>query len=1173
MSENNLPEQFSGDNPPSSDSAYLNQLSFEPQKANSFLNFLLRNVRVVFLMIIAILLWGAYSFTQLPLESTPEVKIPYGIVSVSLPGAGPADVEELVIKKLEKKLANLSGVKTLTSTASTSFGTISVEFQADEDLKDAIRRLRDAVDNARPDLPAEAGDPQVSEVSFSDSPVWTFVLTGPYDSFALRRYAEMVEDELLKLPGTSNVQISGGDQSEIRVSYDPQKLEQYGLTMDQVNAVIRANNVTLPLGNLQVGSFEYSLRLEGKYRDVAELRALPVATAGGSLITLMDLADVVERAVERKSLTRFSIAGSEPQNAITVSVIKKTGFSIIELIDRGKASIDGLRRDGLPSDLLVETTYDMSDIIREDFNNLSREALNTILLVTFILFLFVGLKEALTAGLVIPLVFSATFGLMLLVGQTINFLSLFSLILSLGLLVDDAIVVVQATKQYMASGKFTPEQAVLLVFKDFFAVLMTTTLTTVFAFFPLVLATGIIGQFIRSIPVTTTLTLICSTIIAILINQPMAAILERYRPTRRAFALGLVGLFVLFLAMLYGTICGSTVCLIVAALSLFAIITLLLWHRAALKRTLLENERLLLLETASETAIKEKLRLRHSPEGRRHWWHRLTGGVIKMDRVMPGYQRLLGFFLGRKFRSLLLLAVILAFFFGSLALPLTGLLKSEFLPPADNELLYVNIEAPPGLIEAETAQIADRVQRILLGEPQIKNFSLVIGAAGVRSAGGGMMRGGGGAGESNRAQFAVNLWDLKERPGNQKSYLYAQDLRQKLAAVPGATITVQEVSGGPPSGADFEVRFTGEDLLVLERLAEQYKNYLADIPGTVNESTSLRLNPGEFTFRLKPEEMQLRGLTPAQLAGTLRTAISGGDLTRIVQGEDEIQIRAEYEVAAVDSLDALRALTVSNSRGQRFQLSEVADISIGSSLTSISRIDQKRVIVLSSSVEKPALPGDVLAEFQQILDKNPLPPGYQAVFGGVNDTNVESIYSILRAMIVAFILIIATLIIQFNSFRKALLVLLTIPLALTGVFYGLYLSGLTLSFPTLIGALALFGIVVKNAIILVDKINLNLRVGIPFDEAITDAAKSRLEAIFLTTVTTIVGMLPITFYDETWQGLGAALIFGLSTSTIFTLLLIPVVFHLLFAKTAARDRQIQAIRQAEEAGLQTRGVQ
>lgn len=1141
-----------------SETLYLDQLEFKKKDAKTFLNFFLTNQKVILLMIMAILIWGIVSFNALPLESSPEVKIPIGMVTVSLPGASPADVEELVIKKIETKIANLSGVKTITSTALNSFGTISVEFRAEEDLNDAIRRLRDGVATAKADLPADATDPVVTQVSLSNAPVWTMVLTGPYDSFALRKYADDVKAELDKLPGASNVTISGGDIAEYRVSFNPDKLNQFGLSMDQVLAVVRSNNITLPLGSIAVSNFEYSLRLEGKFHTAQELRDLPISGSADTIIRLKDVANVSERAQDRKTITRFSIGGAAPQNAISISVVKKTGSSIIELVDSGKAALAKLQKDTLPPDLKIESTYDVSKKIRTDFDNLSHEAMSTILLVIVILFLFVGLKEAFTAGIVIPLVFAASFGFMLLFGQTLNFLSLFSLILSLGLLVDDAIVVVQATKQYMATGKFTPEQAVLLVFKDFFAIILTTSLTTIFAFLPLVLATGIIGQFIRSIPITVSITLAASTVIAIVINHPMAAILERFKITK-GFARLLFALILLaFFASLYFAFTTASVLIIIVSALLFcAVLTAILLYRRSLKAKFEANEQAILEERAFPEKIKARLRHHYGENEEKSWLVKVTSGIVKLDRILPTYERVLNFFLNSKLNSALLIVVIIIVFASAVALPVTGILKSEFLPSADSELIYVNIEGAPGLVLDQTKKVADQVEAVLLQESNIKNFSEVIGSPGVSTSG---ALGGASTNQTNIAQFAINLKPLEERVNKQKSYDYAPVLRKKVEAIQGAKVTLVVQSGGPPSGGDFEVRFTGDDLIVLEHLANQYKDLLSAIPGTVNESTSLKLSSGEFTFKLKPAEMQTRGITPAQIAGTLRTAISGSEITKVLSGQDEIRVEAEYNPDSVATIDQLQSLTLTNAKGQKFPLSEVADLSLGSSLSSISRINQKRVVVLSASVEKPALPGDVLTQFQKILVDHPLPQGYEAIFGGQNDTNTESILSIIRAMSVAFILIISLLVIQFNSFRKAILVLLTIPLALAGVLFGLTLIHFTLSFPTLIGILALFGIVVKNAVILIDKININLRVGIPFKSAITDASKSRLEAIFLTTVATIIGMIPITLYDETWEGLGAALIFGLAASTVLTLILIPTVFNLLFAKDAERDEKLRELK-------------
>ncbi len=1158
----------SGESAESSDSLYLKQLTFKEKDNKTFLNFFIKRFRVTVLIVLGILLWGGISVNMLPLESTPEVKIPYGIVTVMIPGASPADMEELVIKKIESKVSNLNGVKQVRAVAFNSLASVTVEFRAEEELKDAIRRLRDAVQTVKADLPSEATEPNVAEVSFSSMPVWTIQVSGPYDSFTLRRYAEIVQEELKKLPGAGEVNLNGGDIYEARVIFDPQKLLAFGLTADTVNSIIKANNFGIPSGSLKISNFEYTIRVDGKLADVKELRDLALTTQNGQIIRLRDIADVIEMAQERKVLTTFSNEGKAPVNAVTLNIVKKTGSSIIELIDGGKKAIAKLQSERLPKDVEIVTTLDQSKIIRKDIDQLMHDGLLTIVLVIIVLFLFVGLKEAFVAGLAVPLVFCATFGLMLQLGITINFLSLFSLILSLGLLVDDAIVVVQATKQYLATGKFTPEEAVLLVFHDFKVLLTTTTLTTIWAFLPLLLASGIIGQFIRSIPLTVSITLAASYAIAIIINHPMAIILERFRAVRvipktvLAILAGISSLMMIF--ALNGTITGLTAIPAIAFPS-FLFFALLVWYRKSLKAKMIRNEELILEELADPEKIKKKIYHHYlAPDEEKSRFDRIIGGIVKMDRFLPYYGGFLYSILKSRFRQMILMGIVFIIFLGAIALPATGILKSEFLPAADAEYLYVNIEGPPGLVAEKTKEVADKVQAILLNENAIKSFSRVVGNSGVNSSS--RMTSSSSNSEGNKAQFAINLYPYKERPASvltgkvEKSYSIGERLRQLFKPIVGAKVEVMEVSGGPPSGSDIEGRISGDDMKILEKEAERYKAILSVIPGTINQKTSITLSPGEFTIGLRYDRMALRGITAAQVASALRMAVSGGDVTKILRDGDDLQIRATYKETALDSIAAIRNLQLSNGKGQIFQLSDIADISLGSSLTSISRIDGKRVVTVSAGVAKPYLPTEVLKRFQEEIKPYPLPEGYEISFNGQNETNTESIFSILRAMIVAFILIIATLVIQFNSFRKAVLVLATIPLAVTGVFYGLTAIGFTLSFPALIGLVALFGVVVKNAIILVDKINLNLQVGIRFTDAIVDAAKSRLEAIFLTSVCTVVGMIPITLTDETWSGLGATLIFGISTSTILTLLVIPVLYNLLVAKQNRRDEKLEALR-------------
>ncbi len=1106
---------------------------------------------------------------MLPLESDPEVEIPVGYVTVPLPGASPNDVEELVIKKLEPVLINLSGVDTISATSLNSLGQISIQFNADEDLKDAMRRLRDAVESAKGDLPEEALEPIVRQVELTDFPIWTLVVTGPYDNFTLRKYADIVAEELENLPGTSKVTLNGGDTAEIRVSYDPQKLQTYNLAIDQINGIIAASNLALPLGSIEISNFNYSVRAEKQFTTAAELRVLPVAYINGQIIRLSDVADVVERAQERDVFSYLSLEGGETQNAISININKKTGYSIIELIDDGKVRLEELKKSALPSDLNIVSTLDQSIEIRETITDLMQSGMLTILLVVFTLMIFVGFKEALVAGLAIPLVFAASFGVMNLMDVSLNYLSLFALILSLGMLVDNAIVVLQASKQYIRTGKFTPEEALLLVFRDFKFTLATTTLTTVWAFLPLVLATGIIGQYIRSLPITVTSTLIASLFVAYFINHPLAVVLERIRLTRTTFKIIFALLIVAWIFALtaifspgYGLIEVSLLVILSAIL-----LSLYVFYRNSLKEKLIQNEDLLIQEAACPQKIKQRLQHKYSSENiKGSFWKRLKTGLIHLDAILPFYEKILRFLFGHKIFSFLLLIFVLIAFVGSLALPITGVLKPEFLPQSDVEYMYINIEGPPGMITDRTREISFEVADLLREEKAIENFSVTVGNSGVNFASFTAV----GINNSNKAQIAILLYKIQERAAKEgkekptKSYEFAQSLREKIAPVKGAKIEVLEVAGGPPGGTAFEATISGDDLDTLEALAKEYSLLLSEIPGTVNESTSISLNPGEFTFDLDYNQMLSRGLTVAQVASTLRTAISGSEITKIYGEGDDMQVRAEFKQDKIPSINALENLNLSNGRGQIYRLGDIADVRIGSSLTAISRSDQKRIVGISSDVEEPVLPVDVLEKFKQIVAENPLPKGYEFSYGGANEQTEESILSIFNSMSVAILLIIITLVIQFNSFKKTLIVIMTIPLATTGVFYGLWLAGYNLSFPVLIGVLALFGIVVNNAIILVEKISQNLRVGIEFADAIVDASKMRLEAIFLTSICTIIGMIPLTMSSEIWGGLGISLIFGLSVSTFLTLMVIPNLYFLIMKKTSEREARIRELKKMNE---------
>ncbi|HPN54542.1 MAG TPA: efflux RND transporter permease subunit [Candidatus Moranbacteria bacterium] len=1115
----------------SGDLTYLEKLKFDPELKKSWFYFFIKNFRVVILLILLLAGWGIFSFIQLPLESSPEVKIPVALITTSYPGASPADVEELVTKKVETNISGISGVDKITSYSSNSFSSAIVQFYADQDVDDSIRRLRDKLADIKNDLPEDANDPVLTEISLDDSPIANFSLTGPYDSFTMRGFAEDIQDELEKIPGVREVSVSGGDQKEFLVSYDPQKLTFYGTTVTAANQKIAATNSTIPAGNFEGTKFNYPVRADAKFFDIESLRNIPILhTGNGGMVYLKDIAEVKETAIEKTVISRLSAEGSAPQDAITIQIVKRTGSSILDIVDESKKVTEDMLKT-FPSGIIYSVTLNQADQINQDFNQLIHDFILTLMLVIGVLILIVGLKEAFIAGLAIPLVFFITFGVMQITGISLNFLSIFSLLLSLGLLVDDAIVVVSATKQYMKTGKYTPEEAVLLVLKDFKVVLLTTTLATVWAFLPLLLASGIIGEFIKSIPITVSVTLIASLLVALVINIPLASVLERLRLTKKFFvsvivALVAVGVFSITRHAVWGYI--------FSAIFFAVIVLMLLWYFRNGKNVLEKNKQLADEEQEDEELIKYKLRTQGDRESAT-LKSRIMHGVIHFDRILPVYEKYLRMILATKKRRLTVIFGILAIFILACLLPATGILKSEFFPTSNMDSISIGIRGPSGLTLSEMDPITKKVEEKLLKYPEIVNFSTLVGNPGtIASFTSGT--------SSNTASISIKLTPTTDK-SRITSYDLADKIRDDVADIQGATITISTPKGGPTSGSAFQAQVAGDDLQMLDKIANDLKPILDSIPGVINSDISLKDAPAEYTFKLDPVKMEFYDLTAASVGSALRMAISGTEVTTIILNNKDIDVVADFKADKIPTLESIQNLQILNNAGKPVYIKDVAKIELLPSVVSISRINQKRTVLLTSDVSGKTNATEFLAEFQKKLaEKYTLPDGYEITYGGENEQSTESVKSIMLAMIIAFILIFSTMVVQFNSFRKAAIVLVTLPLALIGVFIGMTVFGISLSFPGLVGILALFGIVVKNAIILIDKINLNIKIGIPFQESVIDAGKSRLEAIFITSICTIMGLIPITLSSELWRALGSVVIFGLLLSSFLTLFVVPVLF-------------------------------
>lgn len=810
----------------SQESLYLEKLQYDPKLDDSWFAFFIDRKRFLFLLIFIITIAGVLGLRLLPLESNPEINIGMGMVVTTLPGASPEVMEDLVTKKLEKEISKIKGIDTLTSNSQNSVSMISVQFKSNADIATAMRDLKDKVDLVKPKLPADAKDPVVKEVSFDDTPIWTFSLAGKYDGFKLREYANIIQQELEKNPLISEVNISGGDETEYGIFIDPKKLDAYGLTISAINNTLTALNFTIPIGQYDIGSYTHSFNIDERYYTVASLRDLVVAKTGTTgIIRFSDIARVEEVAKKRTTIARLSDKGSHPGPAVTLGVVKKKGGSIVNLVSEGDKTLEKMQDEGiLPKELTITTIVDQSERIKLDLSHLIRDGTITVLLVFFVLFLIIGVKEALVAGTAVPIVFLITFAVMAVFHQTLNFLSMFALILSLGLLVDDAIVVVSAFKTYYRTGKFTPREAALMVLRDYQWVLTSTTLTVVWIFSAMLFMTGIVGKFIFSIPFVITVTLIASLLVALTINPALSAIFS-----------------------------------------------------------------------SKGTDVTGK------------WAYLLEKGFFSLEKLESLYERSLQWIIASKKNMWRFLGFVMILFFSAVALPISGMLQSDFFPKTDADQIFINIETEAGTRLDVTSEVTKQIEELLVREKEIESFSTAIGSQ--VSIG---KSTGGGTNGSNFAGISINL--LKKEYGRQESSISIADrLRTEVKTVINAKVSVLEMAGGPPAGADFELKISGEDFRVMGQIAADVKKVLATVPDAINIETSRKPLPLEFRLSFDSTKLALYSLTLPQVSLFLKNTIDGTDATTIYKGDDEIAVRTRYETGSTDTIDKIKDLKVKNS--------------------------------------------------------------------------------------------------------------------------------------------------------------------------------------------------------------------------------------------------------------------
>ncbi len=1087
----------------------------------------------VLVIIVLVAIFGIQSYINIPKESSPDITIPNIMVITTYPGVSPEDMESLITRKLEDELGGISDVKTMTSTTSEGYSNINMEFNSDVNIEDALQKVREKVDLAKPELPQDAEDPIIQEINFSEFPIMQVNISGEYGLVQLKEIAEDLQDQIETIPSVLEVNLAGGLEREVKVDVNLPKLKYYGITFGDIIAAIQQENVTIPGGTIDVGTKKFLVRVPGEYETPKPIEDIVIDAPDDQPIYIRDVAEVSFGFKDRETYAELDNAP-----VISLSIVKRSGENILETSAAVKGILDE-ELPNLPPTTKFEITSDQSEQINSMVSSLENNIISGLLLVVGVLLFFLGVRNASFVGIAIPLSMFTSFIIISMLGMTMNMIVLFSLILALGMLVDNAIVVVENIYRYLEEGydnfnaakKGTGEVAVPII---------SGTLTTLAAFFPLLFWPGITGEFMSFLPLTLIVTLSSSLFVALVINPVICALfmtLENVdnsgkpKMTRKG-KITMTGIFTFFaLGALLSDLLTWSMLIILGAI---------LW---ASNRWIL------------------------NPIGK--WWQ--TEGLGK---VLVKYEASLRWSLDHS-KSVLGMAVfVLISSFVVFGIFNPGIeYFPEDIPPAR---AYVQVEAPIGTNVEFTKNVIDQLEQKVPNIPNNEDIETVLSTSGSAISSNPM---GGGSSSSHRGTVVLNFEDYQRRVGS--SFEAIEYARSNFAkGIAGAEITVEEEQQGPPSGKPVNLEISGKSMEGLTQASEDILRILENDPVYSKldglESDLPEARP-EVRIRVDREKAAVYGLSTQAIGNTVRQAINGVEASKYRDGKDEYDITVRLDEKFRKDMSTLQDLTVVD-EGRQIPLSSVATWEVTEGLGGIKHKDQERVITVMADVRSNYNANAVLEEVQQVLKpylQNELPSNFSTNWTGQQEDQQEAIDFLSMAFLVALFLISFILISQFNSLFKPFIVMTSVIMSTAGVFYGLAIFQMPfVIIMTGIGVISLAGVVVNNAIVLIDYIDiLRYRDNMRLYEALVEGGKVRFRPVVLTAITTTLGLVPLAigfnldfivltsnpveFFTNLgeylywggeqaawWAPMAIAVIVGLLFATVLTLILVPVLYYL-----------------------------
>ena len=1091
------------------------------------------NKVAIYVATVIISLMGIVTYITLPKENFPEVVFPQIYVATPYPGAAPSDIENLITKHIEKQVKSISGVKKISSNSIQNFSNVIIEFEADVDVDEAKREVSDAVDRAKPDLPANLpDDPIVQEIDISEVPIMFVNLSGDYDLKTIKRYAEMMQDRFESLREIRRVDIVGALDREIQINVDIYKAALAGVDLNDVAQAIGGENVLIPGGQVSVDGMKRSVSVNGEYVEAREIANTVVGSIQGGKVFLKDIAEVVDTHKEQESFARL-----DKENVITLNIIKRSGENLVEAADQINAIIADYEKGLLPEGLKVTVTADQSENTRVTLHDLINTIIIGFVLVTIILMFFMGVTNAIFVGLSVPISSFIAFLVFPAIGFTLNMMTLFSFLLALGIVVDDAIVVIENTHRVFDNGKVPIRRAAKIAAGEVFLPVLTGTLVVLAPFIPLAFWPGVVGKFMMYLPITLIIALLASLLVAYIINPVFAADFmkphEHETKNESKSNRGFKVTSVIFAGI-------ALVCYLISfGVGNFIVFIYLLYvlHHFLLKDVITNFQ---------------------------------NSGWPKVQR---GYKRLLTWCLYR-YRPIWVVAGVVALFI--FALVFTGIRNPPvvFFPNGDPNFIYTFIRMPIGTDQRVTDSITSIVEaRVIkaIGEdnPVVESVisNVAIGAsdnpfdAGTQAT-------------PHLGKVSVAFVKFSER-GGQSTRAFMDDIREAVRGIKGAEITVNSEANGPPTGKPINIEVAADDFELLVKTADDLQRFLEQqqVPGVEELKSDFQSDKPEIVINIDREKANREGISTGQIGQAISTAVYGYEISRFRDANDDYPIQLRIREEQRNDLNTLINMPITyRDMGmggvvRQVPLSAVATVQYSNNFAGIKRIDQKRVVTISSNVLASHNENAVVADITERLKTYNVPDGVTVEMTGAQEDQAETGSFLMLAFGLAGALMFMILVIQFNSISKPLIILSEILFSIIGVLIGFSLFKMEISIiMTGVGIMALAGLVVRNGILLVEFTELLRSQGIPLYEAIIEAAKTRMTPVLLTTIAATIGLIPLavgfnidfvtlfTDFDPQiyfggdnaafWAPLSWTMIFGLLFGTFLTLVLVPVLYLL-----------------------------